>query len=375
VSGSGYDNESFYTENEWIEDGEYTFTIHDSYGDGICCGYGSGSYSVLLDGVQVTPAENSGSFASSESTSFGEDATLLDPSSSPSKKPSSSSCIHSFQLDLWTDRYAAETSWDLRDSSGSVVVAGSDYDNESFYTENECIDDGEYTFTIYDSYGDGVCCGYGSGSYSVLFDEVQVTQENSGSFASSESTSFGGDARTLLELSSSRSFPVPVLSPSTTSQSSSTWTEIFSNDFENGWGNFNDGGKGAFMNSRWSHGNGSYSAKIRNDLNEKSNIYSDPFPVLNYSTIKVEFWYLSRGFDYNNDESFYLETDATGSDNWSTVYTWIHGEKAFASNAEWRYASVDVPVSSSDLQIRFRNNGDTRHEQLFIDEVVVSGKR
>jgi hypothetical protein len=130
------------------------------------------------------------------------------------------------------------------------------------------------------------------------------------------------------------------------------------------------------MSSGLSHGNNdSYSAVIRDDALEKSTIYSDPIPVLSYSTIKVEFWYLSIGFDDNNYDSFYLETDATGSDNWSTVYTWVYGENLFVSNDEWRYAFIDVPVvSSNDLQIRFRNNGDNRNEKLYIDEVVVSGK-
>ena len=42
------------------------FTIADSFGDGICCSWGNGSYSVSYNGVVVA---SGGSFAASETTS------------------------------------------------------------------------------------------------------------------------------------------------------------------------------------------------------------------------------------------------------------------------------------------------------------------
>jgi hypothetical protein len=59
---------------------------------------------------------------------------------------------------------------------------GSGYANDSFYTETVCIDDGEYTFTIYDPYGDGICCGYGDGLYSLKVDDDPLMLENGGIF-------------------------------------------------------------------------------------------------------------------------------------------------------------------------------------------------
>ena len=53
---------------------------------------------------------------------------------------------------------------------------------------NEC-----YTFTIYDSYGDGICCSYGNGGYSVT-DASNYTLASGGyttaSFSDEESTEF-----------------------------------------------------------------------------------------------------------------------------------------------------------------------------------------
>jgi hypothetical protein len=57
------------------------------------------------------------------------------------------------------DQYQGETSWDVKDSTGFVVAAGSGYWSEPQYgivTEQRCLPIGDLTFTIYDSYGDGV---------------------------------------------------------------------------------------------------------------------------------------------------------------------------------------------------------------------------
>ena len=51
-----------------LEEDCYTFTINDSYGDGICCGYGVGDYEVTDSTGNVLAA--GGEFASTESTDF-----------------------------------------------------------------------------------------------------------------------------------------------------------------------------------------------------------------------------------------------------------------------------------------------------------------
>ena len=39
--------------------GDYTFIILDTFGDGICCGFGQGSYSLSVDGIEIA---NGGEF-------------------------------------------------------------------------------------------------------------------------------------------------------------------------------------------------------------------------------------------------------------------------------------------------------------------------
>jgi hypothetical protein len=50
-----------------VADDCYTFTINDSYADGICCAFGNGAYEILVDGVVVA---SGGQFSSTESVEF-----------------------------------------------------------------------------------------------------------------------------------------------------------------------------------------------------------------------------------------------------------------------------------------------------------------
>jgi PKD repeat protein len=75
-------------------------------------------------------------------------------------------------LTLVTDNWPAETSWVFKDSAGTALYTSPEYiegtDDYTTFTEtfdistNEC-----YTFEIFDSYGDGICCFSGNGSYTL----------------------------------------------------------------------------------------------------------------------------------------------------------------------------------------------------------------
>ena len=104
------------------------------------------------------------------------------PSSSlaPSSTPSDPFCVDGgidVIVEVFTDRYYAETSWDIQDASGTVVASGGGpgkyTDWYTLYTHRFCLDKTEacggvdYSFTIYDAFGDGICCSWGSGYYNV----------------------------------------------------------------------------------------------------------------------------------------------------------------------------------------------------------------
>jgi hypothetical protein len=59
------------------------------------------------------------------------------------------------QLYLSTSFYAWEISFELLDDEGNVILADGDYDNYGSTSYDLCLEDGCYTFNMYDSYGDG----------------------------------------------------------------------------------------------------------------------------------------------------------------------------------------------------------------------------
>jgi hypothetical protein len=93
-------------------------------------------------------------------------------------------------VDLLTDSFGSETSWELLDGGGNQVMAAGFQFTGTFLTSNtaysvtECLDPSQcYTFNIYDSFGDGICCFWGQGTYSITFDGAVVAQSNAGNNA------------------------------------------------------------------------------------------------------------------------------------------------------------------------------------------------
>ena len=97
-----------------------------------------------------------------------------------------------FNLSITLDNYPGETTWDIKDSAGIEVYSGGPYPNQPGQTIQQTIDllnDDCYTFTIYDAYGDGICCSYGNGSYTFETSDGDLVI-GGGDFSSSESKTY-----------------------------------------------------------------------------------------------------------------------------------------------------------------------------------------
>ncbi len=95
-------------------------------------------------------------------------------------------------LTILLDNYPEETSWSITDAGGGTVANGGTYGSQpdgSTIVESICLNDGCYTFTINDSFGDGLCCGFGIGNYSLTSADGSILASG-GEFGSSESTPF-----------------------------------------------------------------------------------------------------------------------------------------------------------------------------------------
>jgi hypothetical protein len=98
-------------------------------------------------------------------------------------------------LELLTDNYAEETSWEFRSADGTILYSFGPYqqtidDNTLFTYDFDVVQGACYFFEIFDAFGDGICCGFGIGSYTLTTDDNTVIVTG-GEFGSSETTEMG----------------------------------------------------------------------------------------------------------------------------------------------------------------------------------------
>ncbi len=150
-------------------------------------------------------AQNGTTNVSLPSVSFGGgnhtfDASTSNPNGAADENSANDDASSSFSsgsnnvtLSITFDNYPEETSWDIKDGGGATVASGGTYGSQadgSTLVIPLCLADACFDFTIYDAYGDGICCGYGNGSYTLTEDASGTVLANGGSFTSSETTNF-----------------------------------------------------------------------------------------------------------------------------------------------------------------------------------------
>ena len=96
------------------------------------------------------------------------------------------------------DERGYETTWEILDEDGNVVFEGGPYEeaDETVITESICLNNGCYTFAIYDSGNNGLCCRNGFGHFTLTADIDGSVLASGSRFFGSQVTPFcveGGD--------------------------------------------------------------------------------------------------------------------------------------------------------------------------------------
>jgi len=137
-----------------------TFVIYDAYGDGMT----SGSYYVSICADTII------SYPNPSFTTGLISNRIIPPCNGP---PVTGPCAPAI-VNINLDQFQSETTWEIKDSLGNLLYAGGPYSQAPDYQpqfETVCLPTGNLTFTIYDSYGDGLngaLWGGNNGSYYVM---------------------------------------------------------------------------------------------------------------------------------------------------------------------------------------------------------------
>ena len=116
----------------------------------------------------------------------------------------------SITINILTDIYSNETSWELTNDVGAIVASDQYNWNEDndYFSYPLCIEDGCYTFTINDTYGDGLCSScwwpYDSaddGYYELIVEGEMIAMATANQFLYVESTYFCSYSAGCLETS------------------------------------------------------------------------------------------------------------------------------------------------------------------------------
>jgi hypothetical protein len=108
--------------------------------------------------------------------------------------PAFAPCVD-LTVDLLTDAFGGETSWELIDLDEGVIIdsraPGSLLGNTA-YSDTYCGDPAHcYESTFHDSFGDGICCVFGQGTYSITLDGAKTLSPSGGAFGSTETVVVG----------------------------------------------------------------------------------------------------------------------------------------------------------------------------------------
>ena len=163
--------------------------------------------------------------------------------------------------------------------------------------------------------------------------------------------------------------PSPPSPPSPSGGGNGKWRTVLWEDFQQGYGSFQRGGRHAkFLKSKQ---NRSGIVGIQNGKGLKSSFYSQDISVSGNSDFKVTFSYMAVAME--DDDSFCLDYSTDSGKKWKQVECWS-GSKM--PNKVW---VDDVSVEFSDrnndeINIRFRCDGNSNKDDILIDSVKVEAK-
>lgn len=144
-----------------------------------------------VNGVITAVITNANGGADQRNTNDTDSEIFVLPVSAPNYT------TNKFEFRLQQDKFGSETTWDLKNGSGTILFSGGPYKDVTPIPElitqkwtlinNQC-----YTFTINDSSGDGICCGSdsGDGYYDIKSIDGVVFVASGASFATIESKTF-----------------------------------------------------------------------------------------------------------------------------------------------------------------------------------------
>jgi Metallo-peptidase family M12/Secretion system C-terminal sorting domain len=323
-------------------------------------------------------------------------------------------------LTLTTDDYANETTWDIKNSTGSIIYSGGPYSvSNNVHTVALCLPNGCYTFTIYDSYGDGICCQHGSGYYNIT--QGTTTLINGATFGSSETKSFctsgtsnptctdgiqngnetgvdcggncpacptctdgiqngnetgidcGGNCPACptcndgIQNGGETGVDCGGTCPACPTGSIQI-TNLAGHYYESGWDGWTSGGGDCGRYGGSLAPEGTYAIRLRDNSGTASSMTSSSFNLSTYDSVTVEFKFITGSFESNED--FWLRY-YNGS-TWTTIKTFKLNTDFLNNQIYTKKIKLNGPLAQN-AQFRFQSDASDDSDVVYIDAVIIKG--
>lgn len=364
--------------------------------------------------------------------------------SGPQCPDTTSSCNGTeVMVNINLDDYPQETKWEILSDGDSTVAEGGIYANvpqRSTISELLCLPTGCYTFRIYDSYGDGICCNYGPGSFELVYnDSVQISGSEfmdlydaqfcvTGTIADSLAPSVPLDLRadnttetstdlswgastdewsvasyriyqdsllltvvqdTQLRITGLQSGTVykfrvtaidqagnesePAIAIVATLQSTVELTPIATGYFEEGWDGWLDGGSDCYRYFGEKSFEGDFSIRLRDDAGEGSSMTSPALDLSDFRAVKLSFYFYASSMEVEEK----IEVLLGNGSAFSPVTSFESGPDF--QNGNFYRATVVLNQALFDFSgnnyIRLQCHASSNADQVYIDQINIEGSK
>jgi hypothetical protein len=152
------------------------------------------------------------------------------------------------------------------------------------------------------------------------------------------------------------------------------WDVLTYDDFENGFGNYTDGGRDCYLYTGGTYAHqGSNAAGIQDNsgsLSSFAHLYGIDVDTPGYTSIKVDFWFIANSMEANED--FWLRYH--DGNQWNTIKDYDSGDEFV--NGQFYHEIVWINETNytfpSDMKIRFQCDASYDSDDVYIDQIYVN---
>ena len=142
-----------------------------------------------------------------------------------------------------------------------------------------------------------------------------------------------------------------------------------SEDFESGFGIWNDGGGDAFVGAFPQSFSGSQALRLRDNTGDRASAFTDPINFSSAGSVIVRFNYEAASME--NGEDFMLEVSTNGGSTFTLIRSWVSGTDFQNGQALSVEEVIPGNLLSNSTVIRIRCDASANADQVYIDDLEI----